>query len=164
MSEDRSRTLEETDKPLDAAASDLRSGGEDATGERGADSPEHAAKHGGERDAARPVKDESERARHKIAELEENPPEKLEDWPTDETKYETFGGPEGEHGYHEGPERKLGPPDLRHREDGAVEVGGEEVDHPEEFKGEPIPGGPTDPNAPDLGADKTSTHEGEGAS
>jgi hypothetical protein len=36
---------------------------------------------------------------------------------------------------------------VRHREDGAVEVGGEEVDDPDEFKGEPIPGGPTDPNA-----------------
>jgi hypothetical protein len=28
-----------------------------------------------------------------------------------------------------------------------VEVGGEEVDDPDEFKGEPIPGGPTDPDA-----------------
>jgi hypothetical protein len=36
---------------------------------------------------------------------------------------------------------------VRHREDGSVEVGGEEVDDPDEFKGEPIPGGPTDPRA-----------------
>ena len=28
-----------------------------------------------------------------------------------------------------------------------MEVGGEEVDDPDEFKGEPIPGGPTDPDA-----------------
>jgi hypothetical protein len=35
---------------------------------------------------------------------------------------------------------------VRHREDGSVEVGGEEVDDPDEFKGEPIPGGPTDPS------------------
>ena len=28
-------------------------------------------------------------------------------------------------------------------------VGGEEVDNPEDYKGEPIPGGPTDPNAAD---------------
>jgi hypothetical protein len=28
-----------------------------------------------------------------------------------------------------------------------VEVGGEQVDDPDEFKGEPIPGGPTDPDA-----------------
>ncbi len=28
-----------------------------------------------------------------------------------------------------------------------MEVGGEKVDDPDELKGEPIPGGPTDPNA-----------------
>jgi hypothetical protein len=31
-----------------------------------------------------------------------------------------------------------------------VTVGGEEVDDPESYKGEPIPGGPTDPNATPL--------------
>jgi hypothetical protein len=36
---------------------------------------------------------------------------------------------------------------VRFHEDGSVEVGGEEVDDPGEFKGEPIPGGPTDPDA-----------------
>ena len=36
---------------------------------------------------------------------------------------------------------------MRHHEDGSVEVGGEKVDDPDEFKGEPIPGGPTDPDA-----------------
>jgi hypothetical protein len=29
-----------------------------------------------------------------------------------------------------------------------VTVGGEQVDDPERYKGEPIPGGPTDPDAP----------------
>ena len=38
---------------------------------------------------------------------------------------------------------------MRHHEDGTVEVGGEEADDPDEFKGEPIPGGPTDPDAKD---------------
>jgi hypothetical protein len=37
---------------------------------------------------------------------------------------------------------------VRHYEDGTVTVGGDEVDNPDEFKGDPIPGGPTDPNAP----------------
>ena len=32
----------------------------------------------------------------------------------------------------------------------SVSVGGEKVDNPEDFKGDPIPGGPTDPNAPKL--------------
>jgi hypothetical protein len=90
----------------------------------------------------------------KMKELEENPPEKLEDWPDDQTKYQTFGGPEGHHGYDEGPEQKLGPSSLRHEEGGGVTIEGEEVDDPEEYKGEPIPGGPTDPNAPtDAGED-----------
>jgi hypothetical protein len=47
-------------------------------------------------------------------------------------------------------EAKLGPDSVRHHEDGTIEVGGEEVDDPDEFKGDPIPGGPTDPDAPDV--------------
>ena len=62
----------------------------------------------------------------------------------------TFGGPEGDHGYEEGPEKKLGPSDLRHHPDGSVTIGGEKVDNPEDYKGEPVPGGPTDPNAPNI--------------
>ena len=81
--------------------------------------------------------------------LEEDPPKDLKEWPDDENKYETFGGPEGDHGYEEGPEAKLGPSGLRHKEDGSVEIDGEKVDDPDEYKGDPIPGGPTDPDAPD---------------
>jgi hypothetical protein len=91
-------------------------------------------------------KDPEERS-ETMQKLEEDPPKKLEDWPDDDSMYETFGGPEGDHGYDEGPEAKLGPSGLRHYEDGKVEIDGEEVDDPEEYKGEPIPGGPTDPNA-----------------
>ena len=90
---------------------------------------------------------EMEEAKQEVQQLEDDPPEKLEDWPDGKAKYETFGGKEGEHSYAEGPESKLGPDSVRFREDGGVEVGGEEVDDPDEFKGEPIPGGPTDPNA-----------------
>ena len=82
-----------------------------------------------------------------ISDLEENPPKNLEDWPSDERKYETIGGKEGDHGYEEGPEANLGPSGLRHHEDGSVTIDGEQVDNPEDYKGEPIPGGPTDPNA-----------------
>ena len=88
-----------------------------------------------------------EDAKEEIQQLEEDPPEKLEDWPDGQAKYETFGGAEGDHSYDEGPEAKLGPDSVRHHEDGTVEVGGEKADNPEEFKGEPIPGGPTDPDA-----------------
>jgi DNA modification methylase len=107
-----------------------------------------------ETERAREVEDTHERGREKMKELEQDPPEKLEDWPTDEAKYVTFGGPEGDHSYEEGPERKLGPSEVRHHEGGKVTVGGEEVDNPEEYKGDPIPGGPTDPNSPDPTAER----------
>src|SRR3954464_4046651 len=106
---------------------------------------------------AQEVQERYERGQEKMKELEEDPPEKLEDWPTDEAKYTTFGGGEGDHGYEEGPEAKLGPSGLRHREDGSISIDGEKVDNPEDYKGDPIPGGPTDPNAtgPDV-ADKSA--------
>jgi hypothetical protein len=96
---------------------------------------------------AQQVEEETQKAKEKVKELEENPPENLEDWPDDKAKYETFGGPEGQHSYEEGPESKLGPSSLRHHEDGKVTIAGDEVDDPDEYKGDPIPGGPTDPDA-----------------
>jgi hypothetical protein len=109
------------------------------------------------------VEKEKEQAREEIEQLEENPPEKLEDWPEGKAKYETFGGKEGEHSYDEGPERNLGPDSLRHHEDGSVTVGGEEADNPDEFKGEPIPGGPTDPNAARQPGEPAEEGQGEPA-
>jgi hypothetical protein len=103
---------------------------------------------------AQEVKEAHERGQQKMKELEEDPPEKLEDWPTDEAKYTTFGGGEGDHGYEEGPEAKLGPSGVIHHEDGSVSIDGEKVDKPEDFKGDPIPGGPTDPNATRLSGEK----------
>lgn len=110
----------------------------------------------GESDAqakARQAEQEAEEAKEEIKSLEDDPPEKLEDWPDGAAKYETFGGPEGEHSYEEGPESKLGPSGVRHHEDGKVTVDGEEVDDPDEFKGDPVPGGPTDPDAPENKTD-----------
>jgi hypothetical protein len=101
----------------------------------------------------------AEDRKEKVRQLEQDPPEKLEDWPDGEAKYETFGGPEGDHSYDEGPESKLGPSDVRHFEDGKVTVEGEEVDDPDELKGDPIPGGPTDPDTPNLRMDKASPAE-----
>jgi hypothetical protein len=123
---------------------------------------------------AQEKEEEREQARDKVKELEEgDPPADLEDWPDDAAKYETFGGPEGEHGYHEGPEEeKLGPSSLRHTEDGGVKIEGDEVDDPDDYKGDPIPGGPTDPDAPqdlttqkireDQGRDLASESDGDG--
>jgi hypothetical protein len=115
-----------------------------------------------EKTRAQEVKEAHERGQEKMKELEEDPPENLEDWPTDEAKYTTFGGGEGDHGYEEGPEVKLGPSGLRHHEDGSVSIDGEQVDNPEEYKGDPIPGGPTDPNASRLaGEDDTEVKDSD---
>ena len=84
-----------------------------------------------------------------VKQLEEDPPKDLADWPDDHAKYITFGGPDGDHSYEEGPETKLGPSGVRHNPDGSVEIDGEKVDDPSKYKGDPIPGGPTDPNASD---------------
>src|SRR3954469_25063730 len=94
--------------------------------------------------------DPKQAAREKVRELEDDPPKNLEDWPDDDAKYETFGGPEGEAGYEEGPTKNLGPSGLVHHDDGSVTIDGEPVADPEQYKGDPIPGGPTDPNAERL--------------
>jgi hypothetical protein len=103
-------------------------------------------------DAASKAKDEEqevEEAKQVMQDLEEgDPPEKLEDWPGGKAKYQTYGGPDSEGGYEDGATAKLGPSNLRHHEDGSVTIDGEEVDDPDEYKGEPIPGGPSDPDAP----------------
>ena len=81
-------------------------------------------------------------AHEKMEKLEEQdePPTDLKDWPDDEAKYVTYGGGEGDHGYEEGPEKKLGPSSLRRYEDGSVEIEGEKVDNPDDYKAEPIEG------------------------
>jgi hypothetical protein len=94
---------------------------------------------------AREEQEDTEQAREQMRKLEEEgPPDKLEDWPDGKAKYQTFGGPEGESGYEEGPTSELGPSNVRYHEDGKITVGGEEVEDPDKFRGEPIPGGPTD--------------------
>ena len=103
---------------------------------------------------AQKEEEEREEAKEKVKKLEEEgAPDNLEDWPSDKAKYETFGGPEGTHSYHEGPEEEqLGPSSLRHHEDGKVSIAGQEVDDPDEYKSEPIPGGPTDESSNDPSA------------
>lgn len=105
--------------------------------------------------AAEKAKQETEareEATDQVRRMEEegDPPSNLEDWPSGKAKYITYGGPEGDHGYDEGPEQELGPSELRRHEDGSVTIGGEQVDDPEAYKGDPIPGGPTDPDAPET--------------
>jgi hypothetical protein len=130
------------------------SGGDSAEGKAAQREERDPAAGGGSGDdddaasKAQEKEQERDKAKETMEQLEENPPEKLEDWPDDAAKYETFGGPEGEESYDESVTSKLGPSSLRHHEDGKVTVEGEEVDNPDEYKGDPIPGGPTDPDAP----------------
>jgi hypothetical protein len=125
---------------------------ETKTEQQGADQQDDAST------KAQEAEEKHERARQTMEEIEKNPPEKLEDWPDDEAKYETFGGSEdGEAVYDEKHEEALGEHSVRHLDDGKVEVKGEEVDNPDEYKGDPIPGGPTDPDAPAMpGEEKES--------
>jgi len=104
---------------------------------------------------------EAEEAKEEIAALEEDPPQRLEDWPGGKAKYQTFGGADTESDYEEGPTAKLGPSNLRRFEDGSIEIEGEKVDNPDDYKGDPIPGGPTDPNAPpEPGESESGDEEG----
>jgi hypothetical protein len=99
--------------------------------------------------AARADEHEVEEAKEVMSDLEQgDPPEKLEDWPGGKAKYLTYGGPDGGESYDDGATSALGPSSLRHHEDGSVTIEGEEVGDPDEYKGEPIPGGPSDPDAP----------------
>jgi hypothetical protein len=112
---------------------------------------------------AQEAEEKHERAKETMEKLEQDPPDKLEDWPDDEAKYETFGGSEDQSEYDDHHEEALGEHSVRHHDDGKVEVKGEEVDNPDEYKGEPIPGGPTDPEAPAMpGEENENENENDG--
>jgi hypothetical protein len=88
-----------------------------------------------EKSRAQQVQENWDKAEDKMREIEEgDPPIDLSEWPKDEAKYVTYGGGEGDHGYDEGPETKLGPSSLERHEDGSVTIDGEEVDDPDEYK------------------------------
>src|SRR4051795_11958534 len=167
---DETEEVEREDQEADASGGDSAEGKAEQREER--DPPAGESDDGAEASSededeeskkAQEKEEEREQAREKVEELEQgDPPSDLEDWPDDAAKYETFGGAEGEHGYHEGPEEeKLGPSSLRHHEDGKVTVAGDEVDDPDQYKGDPIPGGPTDPDASqDLTSKKIREQQG----
>jgi hypothetical protein len=70
-------------------------------------------------------------------------PAELEDWPSDSAMYKTYGA-EDDEPYGEGATAKLGPPDLARHEDGSISIKGKKVDNPADYKGDAVPGGPTD--------------------
>src|SRR3979411_1735998 len=104
------------------------------------DAEEMKAEHTSEaQQKAHEAKEAHDRAEETMKKLEESdePPKDLEDWPDDEAKYVTYGGGEGDHGYEDGPERKLGPSSLERHADGSVSIGGGKVDDPERDKNGP---------------------------
>jgi len=119
------------------------------TEEEAQDEESHDDKKSDNKDSSERETMDSDAVNKQMEEVEENPPQKLEDWPDGPAKYRTIGGGDASESWEEGPTAKLGPSDVRYYEDGTVTVRGEEVDNPEDFKGDPIPGGPTDPEAPD---------------
>jgi len=94
---------------------------------------------------ARKKEEETEKAQQEMKELEESDelPSDLSGWPGGAAKYETYGSDDDAYG--EGATAKLGPSDLKRHRDGSVEVDGQKVDNPDDYRGEPIKGGlPTD--------------------
>jgi hypothetical protein len=120
---------------------------------------EQAEKGEDQEDEKSELEKEEEAAEAEVAKMEDDPPMDLQEWPDGDAKYKTFGGPDAETGYEDGPTAKLGPADVRHHEDGSVSVQGEKVDNPEDYKGEPIPGGPTDPDTAGLAGDKADPED-----
>ena len=118
---------------------------------------------------AREKEEAWEKASEKVRELEQQdePPTDLKDWPDDEAKYITYGGGEGDHGYDEGPEKKLGPSSLERHEDGSITIEGEQVDNPDDYKADPVGAAvdtptPDDKEAPeDSGDDDESRDESD---
>jgi hypothetical protein len=117
------------------------------------------------RSAEQESKDEDEKAREemdRLAKADELPSD-LSEWPGGKAKFLTLGGADDDDPYGEGATAGLGPAEVVHQEGGSVTVGGEQVDNPEDFKGEPIPGGPTDPNSPAIAGEREYGAKGKSA-
>ncbi len=104
------------------------------------------------------VAEDEDTARAQIDKMvEDGPPDDLADWPRGKAMYLSFGGAEGEEGYEEGPARQMGPSSLRHHADGSVEVQGEMVDNPDDYKADKSVGEEAD----EIGMDKGAKSEGD---
>jgi hypothetical protein len=98
------------------------------------------------RDKAQGKADERELAQDEMRDLEAGvAPTEREGWPSGPAQYLTYGSEDDQYGT--GVTAKLGPADVRHYADGSVSVGGQVVDDPGKYKGEPLIGGPTDSTA-----------------
>ena len=147
-----SETREDRDADRDEGEDETRDEQESSAGDEQDDGSSAEDEELSAGEAAERAQERHEKAQKKIEELQDmdEPPSKLEDWPEDQAKYVTFGGPEGEHSYSEGPEEKLGKANLERRADGSVLIEGEEVENPDDYKDEPVAGGMTDPDVAEL--------------
>ena len=90
---------------------------------------------------------QNEQAAEEMRVLEEgDPPTNLDDWPDGPAKYLTYGSGEDE-AYGAGVTGKLGPANLERNGDGSIVIDGDKVDNPDDYKAEPLEGGPSDPDA-----------------
>ncbi len=83
--------------------------------------------------------DELAQARAEMDKLEaaDEVPSDPKDWPSGKAKYITYDV-DGDQPYGEGATAKLGPAEVAHQEDGSITVGGEQVDNPDDYRGERI--------------------------
>lgn len=99
-------------------------------------------------DKAQEKQKENEDAAKVMHELEASDlPTDLGDWPSGPAKYLTFGNEENEV-YGEGVTEKLGPANLKRFDDGSITIDDRKVENPDDYRGEPLVGGPTDSKAP----------------
>ena len=108
----------------------------------------HAAAAPTAQEKAQEKERENETAADEMRELEGGEaPTDLDDWPSGPAKYLTYGNDDNEV-YGVGVTAKLGPANLERFDDGSVSIDGKKVDNPDDYKGKPIAGGPTDTDAP----------------
>jgi len=91
------------------------------------------------------VEDAYKKGEEKVKELEKDPPKNLEGLAQRSRKVRHVRRARGRALLRGGPRVQARPVRPEgHNRDGSVEIDGEEVDDPSKYKGDPIPGGPTD--------------------
>jgi hypothetical protein len=140
---EQEETSEEEDEEAQASAEDADADSdeeedeeENPEDERGESGGEIGGVDIDEVDPDEPTQDDNVAAAQMRKLEKEGPPDALADWPTGKAMYLTFGGSEGGEGYEDGSPKQMGPSSLRHYKDGSVEVQGEMVDNPEDYKAE----------------------------
>ena len=95
-------------------------------------------------------------------ELQDDVPRNPRDWPSGTQSHLTFGN-SGDEAYGAGATGKLSPAEVTHHDDGSVSVGGELVDNPEKYTGEPITGGILDQISEHVERNKKLREQEEGS-